>query len=91
MLKPGGRFFLRDVIFSFPPAEYEASIAAWIECAAKSEGQGWTKQDYEMHVRAEHSTFAWIIEGMLQQAGFAIAEVNYVAKESSIARCLVVS
>jgi len=79
MLKPGGRFFLRDVIFSFPPAEYEAAIAAWIECAAKPEGQGWTKQDYEMHVREEYSTFAWIIEGMLKQAGFAIAEVNYVS------------
>ncbi|MEG4802824.1 class I SAM-dependent methyltransferase [Microcoleus sp. ARI1-B5] len=79
MLKPGGRFFLRDVIFSFPPPEYEASLQAWIKLAAKPEGEGWTKQDYEMHIREEHSTFAWIIKGMLKQAGFNIAEVNYVS------------
>ncbi|MBD2514750.1 methyltransferase domain-containing protein [Nostoc sp. FACHB-973] len=79
MLKPSGRFFLRDAIFSFPPAEYEAALQAWIERAAKPEGQGWTKQDYEMHVREEHSTFAWIIEGMLKQAGFRIVEMNHVS------------
>jgi len=79
MLKPSGRFFLRDAIFSFPPAEHEAAIQAWIERAAKPEGQGWTKQDYEMHVREEHSTFAWIIEGMLKQAGFRIVEMNHVS------------
>lgn len=79
MLKPGGRFFLRDAIFSFPPAEYETSIQAWIERTAKPEGEGWTKQDYEIHVREEHSTFAWIIEGMLKQAGFNIVDVKYVS------------
>jgi putative AdoMet-dependent methyltransferase len=79
MLKPGGRFFLRDAIFSFPPAKYETEVQAWIDRAAKPEGQGWTKQDYEMHVREEHSTFAWIVEGMLKQAGFHLAEVNYVS------------
>jgi putative AdoMet-dependent methyltransferase len=79
MLKPGGHFFLRDAIFSFPPAEYEAAIQAWIERAAKPEGQGWTKRDYEMHAREEHSTFAWIIEGMLKQVGFQIVEANYIS------------
>lgn len=57
---------------------YEAEIQAWIDRTAKPEGQGWTKQDYEMHIREEHSTFAWIIEGMFKQAGFHIAEVNYI-------------
>jgi hypothetical protein len=32
-----------------------------------------------MHVREEHSTFAWIIEGMLKQAGFRIVEMNHVS------------
>jgi hypothetical protein len=30
-----------------------------------------------MHVREEHSTFAWIIEAMLTRSGFEIVEVNY--------------
>jgi putative AdoMet-dependent methyltransferase len=77
MLKPGGWFYLQDVVFSFPPTEYEAEIQAWIDRAAKPERQGWTRLDYEMHVREEHSTFAWIIEGMLERSGFRILEVNY--------------
>lgn len=79
MLKPGGIFYLRDAIFSFPPVKYETAVNAWIERAAKPEGEGWTAKDYEMHVREEHSTFAWIIEGMLKQAGFNIVEVNYLS------------
>lgn len=77
LLKPRGVLYLRDVIFSFPPAKYETSINEWIKEVAKPEGQGWTATDFEMHVQEEHSTFAWIIEGMLTRAGFDIAEVNY--------------
>lgn len=77
MLKLKGILYLRDAIFSFPPAEYEASINKWIQQAAKPEGEGWTAKDFEMHVREEHSTFSWIIEGMLTRAGFEIVEANY--------------
>jgi putative AdoMet-dependent methyltransferase len=77
MLKSKGVLYLRDVIFSFPPVEYEASINEWIRQVAKPEGEGWTARDFEMHVREEHSTFAWIIEGMLTRAGFEIVEANY--------------
>lgn len=79
MLKPNGTLYLRDAIFSFPPASYESAIDKWIQDVAKPEGEGWTAQDFEMHVREEHSTFGWIIEGMLARAGFEIAEVNYSA------------
>lgn len=77
MLKLKGILYLRDAIFSFPPAEYEASINKWIQQVAKPEGEGWTARDFEMHVREEHSTFSWIIEGMLTRAGFEIVEANY--------------
>ena len=77
LLKPQGVFYLRDAIFSFPPIEYETAINTWIEQVAQPEGQGWTTKDFEMHVREEHSTFAWIIEAMLVQVGFNIEEVNY--------------
>ncbi len=77
LLKPKGKFYLRDAIFSFPPAEYESAISEWIEQVAKPEGQGWTVKDFEMHVREEYSTFAWIIEAMLIRSGFDIVEANY--------------
>ena len=76
MLKSKGVLYLRDVIFSFSPAEYEASIDKWIAQVAKPKGQGWTARDFEMHVREECSTYAWIIEGMLTRAGFDV-EANY--------------
>lgn len=77
LLKPKGKFYLRDVIFSFPPAEYKPAIDTWIGQVAKPEGQGWTAKDFEMHVRDEHSTFNWIIEAMLNRSGFDIVDANY--------------
>ena len=77
LVKPQGKFYFRDVIFSFPPSEYKTAINEWIEQVAKPPDQGWTAKDFECHVREEHSTFAWIIEAMLIRSGFDIVEVNY--------------
>lgn len=91
MLKKKAVFYLRDVIFSFPPTEYEISIHSWIQQVAKPEGEGWTAKDFEMHVREEYSTFAWIIEGMLTRAGFDIAEANYSTPAYAEYLCLKVA
>lgn len=77
MLKDGGLLYLRDTVFSFHPSVYETRINDWIQRVAKPVGQGWTMQDFETHVREEHTTFGWILEGMLAQAGFAIVQANY--------------
>lgn len=77
-LKYGGVLYLKNVIFSFPPNEYQSHIDNWIQRAAKPPGEGFTIADFEMHVREEHSTFAWIIEGMLNRAGFEF-ESNYLS------------
>jgi ubiquinone/menaquinone biosynthesis C-methylase UbiE len=76
-LKPGGRFILRDVVFSFPPTDYVTGIEAWIDRVCSATGNGWSRSDFEMHVRDEHSTFGWILEGMLRQAGFCIDRADY--------------
>jgi putative AdoMet-dependent methyltransferase len=77
MLKPGGKLYLEDVIFSFAPEEYETSINSWIDKVAKPGGEGFTREQFEMHVREEYSTYAWIIEGMLEKAGFEVLGQNY--------------
>ena len=77
MLKPQGIFYLRDVIFSFAPAQYESEIRHWIDRATTA--TGWGAADYEMHLREEHSTFAWIIEGMLTRSGLEIVEASYLS------------
>lgn len=83
MLKNNGILYLRDVVFSFNPLEYQSRIEAWIERVAKQPGEGFTRQDFETHVREEHTTFGWIIEGMLQQAGFEIVEADYFSTENA--------
>lgn len=77
MLKPGGKLYLEDVIFSFAPEDYEMSINTWINKVAKPEGEGFTREQFEMHVREEYSTYAWILEGMLERAGFEVLEKHY--------------
>ncbi len=72
MLRPGGTFYLWDVIFAFPPAEADARIEEWIDRVARPAGEGFTREDFETHVREEFSTHEWILEGMLERAGFAV-------------------
>jgi putative AdoMet-dependent methyltransferase len=88
MLKSNGTFYLRDVVFSFPPVDYEASINDWIRQVAKPEGEGWTAKDFEAHIREEHSTYGWMIEGMLTRAGFEILEANYSTSTYAEYLCL---
>lgn len=86
-LKPGGKFILRDVVFSFPPIEHANQIENWIDSVCSETGNGWSRSDFEMHVRDEYSTFAWILEGMLQRAGFCIEHSEYATPTKALYVC----
>jgi ubiquinone/menaquinone biosynthesis C-methylase UbiE len=79
ILKPGGVFYLRDLIFSFEPHETEHVIAAWLANAAEQPDKGWTRSELETHLREEHSTFSWLLESLLVRAGFEIRRVQHSA------------
>ncbi len=74
LLAPGGTFLLRDLVFSFPPAETEQALEGWFAAAPERGEQGWTRAELETHVRDEHSTFNWLLEPMLERAGFEIRQ-----------------
>lgn len=74
MLKPGARLFLADVVFS--DENYEANITAWLDTLTAKAGPEIGK-DINRHVRKEHSTFTWILEGLLTRAGFRIDRAEY--------------
>jgi len=76
-LRPGGIFYLKDVVFSFEPKLQEEALEAWLAAVSREDGRGWSRAEFEGHVRKEHSTFAWIIEGMLRRAGFVIDRAEY--------------
>ena len=87
MLKQGGSLYLQDVIYSFNPVEYRPHIQAWIEQAVVTDDAGWARRDFETHVREEYSTFSWILEGMLQRAGFKIVEAEPVSSVWAVYLC----
>jgi SAM-dependent methyltransferase len=82
MLRPGGVFFLRDLVFSFDPHEAESTIEQWLAREVTRPEDGWTRAELEAHVREEFSTFNWLLEPMLERAGFEIRESN--ARDSRI-------
>jgi ubiquinone/menaquinone biosynthesis C-methylase UbiE len=80
ILKSGGIFYLGDGVYSFDPLEYRSALEEWINASGSDDGQSFTRTDFAMHVRDEFSTFTWILEGMLERAGFEILEKKYPAK-----------
>jgi SAM-dependent methyltransferase len=79
VIKPGGVLRLRDLVFSFEPGEAEQAIEAWLAGAAERPEDGWTRAELETHVREEHSTFSWLLEPMLERAGFVIQDASHSA------------
>ena len=76
LLPRGGAFLLRDLVFSFEPYQAAEAIEAWLSRAAPRADEGWTRQELEEHLQSEHSTFSWLLEAMLERAGFEIEEVE---------------
>jgi SAM-dependent methyltransferase len=77
LLAPRGIFVLRDLVFSFEPREADDRIERWLAGAAASPAEGWTHAELEEHVRTEHSTFSWLLESLLEHAGFAIVDAAH--------------
>jgi ubiquinone/menaquinone biosynthesis C-methylase UbiE len=77
MLKPGGIFRLRDLVYSFAPRDSETHFETWLAKAPLTTAEGVPKAEIEAHIRGEYSTFSWLLEAMLERVGFEIAEVNY--------------
>lgn len=74
ILRPGGTLWLRDLVYSFEPAEAADRLDAWLAHASADAAHGWTAPELATHIRTEHSTFSWLLEPMLEHAGFAIVD-----------------
>jgi SAM-dependent methyltransferase len=74
LLRPGGVLRLRDIVYSFEPAAADDAVSAWLAAAPKDPSQGWTAPQLAEHLRDEHSTFTWLLEPMLEHAGFDVHE-----------------
>jgi ubiquinone/menaquinone biosynthesis C-methylase UbiE len=71
MLKLNGILYICDVVFNLGPNNYKEKIDNWIDGFEESAGKD-LSSEVETHIRDEFSTFDWILEGMLERAGFLI-------------------
>jgi len=76
MLKPNGRFYLFDVVFAFDITHYASALQGFVEkMSVRTTPDG--RKVAATHVRQEYSTCGWIMEGLLERAGFRIDEADY--------------
>ncbi len=76
MLKAGGRFFLFDIVFPSEATDLEDQINAWVVSIAEQSGHE-LAAEAEIHIREEYSTYDWVMEGLLERAGFEIESAKY--------------
>lgn len=76
MLEPGGMVLLRDLVYSFDPDVTTSMFERWLGNASESSERGWTRAELEQHIREEHSTFNWLLEPMIERAGFEIVDAR---------------
>lgn len=76
MLKEGGKFYLRDVVFPSLVRSYDIYFDKIITDLKISAGDE-IAEETEIHIREEFSTLDWIMEGLLKSAGFCIESVEY--------------
>lgn len=69
MIKPGGQFYIHDVILE--ESDALRNIGALIETLEKAGGK-LLREDAERHFRDEYSTYDWVMDGLLSRAGFRI-------------------
>lgn len=79
MLRPGGVLRLRDLVYSFSPERADEVFEAWLRQAPLNANEGWTREELKTHIRDEYSTFSWLLEPMLEQAGFVIEDATHAS------------
>ncbi len=72
VLRPGGRFVLRDVVF-YPG---DGGVVPCFEALVNSCPES-MRPEAVRHVAREFSTLGWIMEGLLERAGFRILRVGH--------------
>ena len=82
MLKPGGKLYLFDVVFSFPLESCQGELDNWVSGMYETAGRAMAEEAV-IHIREEYSTFDWVMEGIIERAGFRIEQ-----KLSELPYCL---
>ena len=74
MMKGSGGLYIKDVILQQDNAI--TNIEAMIE-SQEELGGDFLREDAEQHFREEYSTYDWVMDGLLERAGFKILERHF--------------
>ena len=73
MLKDGGKFYLKDVIYSSDTPDFDTFFSQILQNLPPEAGDE-MRDDIRLHIKEEFSTFNWIMEELIGKAGFRIEE-----------------
>jgi len=76
LLKDGGKFCLRDVVYSFDPSEYNDYFENFVTQAAIRVGDDFASLMSD-HVKKEYSTLDWIMQGMIERSGLDVIRARH--------------
>jgi ubiquinone/menaquinone biosynthesis C-methylase UbiE len=85
VLRPGGILRLIDMGFSFDPGEASTALESWLSTQPTDPAEGYTREEVEGHIRDEQITFTWLLEPMLEKAGFEITRASYPPEQTYVA------
>lgn len=88
MLRPGGVLRLHDLVYDFGPADAPAVLQRWLDAASADPAVGYTAEDYATHIRTEDSTYRWLLEPLLEAAGFEIVDSEFHQRTYATYTCL---
>jgi ubiquinone/menaquinone biosynthesis C-methylase UbiE len=73
MLRIGGSSG-SEIVYDTTPDPFDELLDAWFAGAADDPAEGYTRADLAEHVRTEFGTFTWLLEPMLDAAGFDVVD-----------------
>ena len=73
ILKDKGKFYLHDVVFSFDTNNFEKAVEDWINQSKDDR----MRKNMRKHISEEFSTTNWIMEEIIEHAGFSIKYKEY--------------
>jgi ubiquinone/menaquinone biosynthesis C-methylase UbiE len=77
VLKPGGIFHIRELVYSFEPEDATGAIERWFATVPADANALFSRAFFEEHVREKYSTYSWLFEEMLRKVGFEIESTSY--------------
>lgn len=75
ILKPGGKLYLFDVVFTFKVQDHQRALEGMINDMQDLAGDSMARETIT-HLKDEFSTYDWIMEGLLVKSGFKIDSVE---------------